>query len=746
MTLPIALLIATALVASPPLSVDAVKPAVEDRFALLPLGDVALDGWLGERVRLARERLLSVDEGVLLTGFRKRPGAQAWIGEHAGKFIDAASRLEAVRSDPLLAAKLSRVVDGLLECQEDDGYLGTYLAADRFALHPGADWDVWVHKYDLLGLLAFWRATGDTAALGAARRIGDLLVATFAEGAGKKRLLSAGTHVGMAATSVLEPMVLLHRATGDPRYLAFARGIVASWESDGGPRILSTLLAKKGVERVANGKAYEMLSNLVGLCELYRTTGERELLDAALAAWDDVVAHHLYVTGGASRGELFGPDGELPNGSGANPCETCVTVTWIQLNTQLLRLTGEARFAEEVERALVNHLAAAQAGDGKRWCYYTPLSGVVPYSPDVNCCASSGPRGFALAPSVAVGRRGEDELAIALFAGATVKTKLGDGTFAASTIPAPDGGGVLEIRVEEAPPQPISIAVRAPSWSIPLACEGGTIVDSWLVLAKRRYVAGEVVVVRGSFAPRVIQGGASNPGTAAVAVGPYVLAASTERDPDGVIANGDALTGEVATVDGLEFAAQVTTKDGVRDLPLVPFAEAAQGGGRVRVWLPARGAGASVLRIGAETRSRPGNVDGSILDADRDTFVVTWDGKPPAEREEWFAVALRSPATIRRVRFAHGHAFHDGGWFDASRAPPRVEVRATADGGWEALGSFADYPKTSATDAAGLRDGQTFEILLPAPRSVAAIRLIGTPACGDDPKQAFVSCAEIEAE
>ena len=44
----------------------------------------------------------------------------------------------------------------------------------------------------------------------------DLLIAAFP---GKKSILASGTHVGMAATSVLEPIVLLYRFTGDARYL-----------------------------------------------------------------------------------------------------------------------------------------------------------------------------------------------------------------------------------------------------------------------------------------------------------------------------------------------------------------------------------------------------------------------------------------------------------------------------------------------------------------------------------------------
>ena len=136
---------------------------------------------------------------------------------------------------------------------------------------------------------------------------------------------------------------MLYRFTGDARYLEFARYIVKSWDEAGGPAIAASLRIGKGVNQTANAKAYEMLSNLVGLCELARATGERELLQPVQNAWNDIVANRLYITGTASTGEHFRGDHVLPNHVGAHIGETCVTTTWIQLNLQLLRLLGEPK-------------------------------------------------------------------------------------------------------------------------------------------------------------------------------------------------------------------------------------------------------------------------------------------------------------------------------------------------------------------------------------------------------------------
>ena len=132
--------------------------------------------------------------------------------------------------------------------------------------------------------------------------MGDLLIATFPA---KKSILAAGTHVGMAATSVLEPIVLLYRFTGDDRYLEFARYIVKAWDEPGGPKIIATLLTEKKVNKTANGKAYEMLSNLVGLCELARATGDRKLLEPVTNAWKDIVEQSPLHHRQRQRGRAF---------------------------------------------------------------------------------------------------------------------------------------------------------------------------------------------------------------------------------------------------------------------------------------------------------------------------------------------------------------------------------------------------------------------------------------------------------
>jgi DUF1680 family protein len=716
-------------------------------------------GWLGARIDVnEKNRLLVVDTEPLLAGYHKKPGSHPWIGEHVGKWMHAATLAWAYSGDAALREKLDRVAAELIATQEPDGYLGTYAPEQRFGLYHGADWDVWSHKYNLLGLLTYYQYTGNRPALQACRKMGDLLIATFPA---KKSILAAGTHMGMAATSVLEPVVLLYRLTGEERYLDFARYIVKAWNEDQGPKILQTLLHEKQVDKTANGKAYEMLSNLVGLCELARVTGDRAMLDAVLNAWQDIVDKRLYATGSASQWERFQPDHVLRNDTAAHVGETCVTTTWIQFNLELLRLTGEARFGDELERAIYNHLAAAQNPRGDDWCYYTALEGRKPYDKGITCCHSSGPRGMALAPqtSYLLGHTPTgDVLLVSTLENSWATLPLGGQTVRVEQQSAFPRGGSASLTLRMARPATFAVRVRVPRWAAPLslAVDGQNIAarGGWAELPARPWKDGDRIAVTFNLAARLIVGDYGNVGRAALAWGPFLLACDETRNPG---LPSPAALGLVALeppaaldADGiLKFRTQVVGRAGNPPKPavFVTFADAGATGGMYRVWLRAPGVTAadsgSLLADGEESRSRPGNANGSIIDGDAGTFVVTYD-RHPAE-QDWFAVTLGRPISLRRVVFAHGKSFHDGGWFDARAGKPQVQVRRTLHGAWETIGTLADYPATTATDDAKLKPGQSFTLCLPSPVSAVAVRVVGVPSCGDRPKQAFSSCGELQA-
>ena len=518
-----------------------IEPAVADLTLPLAPGAVVIGGVLGERVRAHTwGRVGNIDEEVLLGGFRQRPGSHPWIGEHVGKWLHAASLLWLHSCEPGLREKLTRVGTGLMATQGADGYLGTYVPEKRLGLYPGAawdgkswhdsDWDVWVHKYGLIGLLSYHGISGDEAALAACRRVGDLLASEFPR---QRSILIAGTHTGMAPTSVLEPIVLLYRATGEPRYLDFAYYLVSAWDEPGGPQVLSAMLRHQTVLAVGNRKAYEMLSNYVGLCELYRATGEARFLQAAQFAWEDVNANRLYITGGSSAGEHFRPDGEFPNHEAANIQETCVTTTWIQLCWQLLRLTGEEKYAAAIEQALFNQTLGAQKPDGSGFGYYIPLEGQKPFRPHspgtrgMDCCNSSGPRALGLA-STFLGTPHGGGFRIHTFSPARWDVTLAGvpvGLILESRFPS-DGLGSIQVNPERE--VEFELGIRIPRWSrdprVTLVDRNFEAKPGTYLRIRRVWRRGDVVQFSFPFVPTVHIGTGSNEGRVAVTAGPLVLA------------------------------------------------------------------------------------------------------------------------------------------------------------------------------------------------------------------------------
>jgi DUF1680 family protein len=758
---------------------DKITPSVPDRQDFQIPDRVHLTGWVGTRIEANEaNRLVKLDPARLLEGYRKRPGRQAWDGEHVGKWLHAATLAWVNTGDPALREKLDYVVAELIRCQLPDGYLGTYLEKDRWT-----EWDVWAHKYNLIGLITYMRYTGNDTPLLTCRRMADLLCSTFGDEPGKRDILKAGWHVGMAPTSVLEPMVLLYRLTGEARYLDFCKYVLRAWEQPNGPKIISTLRTLKRVDKVGNGKAYEMLSCLNGALEYYRTVNDPIILEACLNAWQDIVANRLYLTGTASYGELFHDDYDLPNVN--NVGETCVTVTWLQFNAQLLRLTGEARFAGELEKVVLNQLFGAQRCDGSAWGYYVQMEGKKPYSStlDGHCCLSSGPRGVALIPTFAVSTDA-DGLVLNLYDSGTANLKLRDGTVVKlrteTLYPSDDK---IHLTLDPAEEKSFALKIRVPSWcsdaSVEINGQKTKAVaepDGYSAI-RRSWNKGDRIDLSFKLEPRVIVGNHLNEGKVAILYGPLVLAAdeallgpedkkdqTTGLTLGAIAAAGTDLdkldvtpepapaplkTWPSAKVYRINAVARRTTKICKRGAPLkvelIPFADAGETGSQYKLWLPLphEATTSNVLLDGEESRSRPGNVSGSIADDDFQSFVVTFDGR--SADEDWFEVKLGERTSVKRIVFAHGKTFHDGGWFDSGTGKPRLEAQLTLGGSWELVGEFKQYPSTSATDPAGLKGGERFTCTLEPPRKILALRVIGKPACGDNPQQRFSSCSELQA-
>ena len=725
-----------------------VKWAVPSKLpqALTPIRPVRIDpsGWFGVRVAGNLQRLLDVDIDVLLAGFRRRPGKHPWIGEHIGKWIHAATLASYDNQSNELLDRVDEAVAGLIATQESDGYLGTYAPDVRFGAFPSSDWDVWTHTYCLIGLLTYHQHGGDAAALTAARRVADLLVDTF--GDDRADILQAGWHTGMAATAVLEPICVLYRLSGDPRYLEFARYILRAWDAPHGPRVRSELLESGQVSRVGNGKAYEMLVNIIGLLELARATDDRGHVRAAVAAWTDIVAHHRYITGTASFGEHFHEPDELPDSTSVNMGETCVTVTWLQLTTMLLEHTGKSKYADEIERILFNHLPAAQRGDGAAWSYYTPLTGYREFDSGVSCCTSSGPRGIAAATSSIFASAASGELVVAQYVTVDASLVTEEGPVAIRLETRVPVEGTARLVLDAPNPVRLSLTFRRPPWATEFSVDGEPAIadDGWILLDPPRFVGRHVVDLRFGIEPRVVTGDGWNRGRACAARGPQVLAHPYDPARTYALDHLDAVESVPGSSDELRIRVANPVELDARPVFAIPFADAGTMRQRYRVWLDAA---ARNLPLSAFHRARERASSGdleraSFNDYDELSYVAT---APHLDGPVWFALERDDPVDVRTVVFVHGRSLVHGGWFDTSSGQPLVQLLATSTAAWRTVGELAGYPSTTATDDGGLRPAQRFEVDLGTAVRGCGLRVIGAGAYGQYPQRRFATCALLQA-
>ncbi|MFT3754353.1 MAG: glycoside hydrolase family 127 protein [Pseudoxanthomonas sp.] len=459
-----------------------------------------MHGLLGEALDANRRGRLSHfitgPDSVAVTLFdpahRDRNEEGDWYGEHAGKWLIAAAKAAARSGDDVLAASVVAVADHLVSVQESDGYLGNYAPHRRFMVPQSPKpeswngepalrtWDVWTHSYLLLGLIEVHRCFGHARHLDAARRIGDLCWRTFCERG--LDITSVGNHHGMSATVLMDPAVELHFATGEQRYLDLALKVLEQAERNPRLALLSHALIGVDASEIATGKAYQLLWNMVGVAKLHRATGNPDHLRAAENIWRNVRDHHLGLGGGPWGGaglrsrEIFNPPHVFdPRGY----VETCSVLAWIQLNRELLLITGNAQYAEEIERTAYNDLLGAQAPDGEDWCYYSFGNGRRVHTTYWRCCKSSGAMALEELPALACTTTNDGGIAVNLYGPGRARLHVegaGEVRLEQRTRYPFDGRVILRVEASQSARFPLQLR-------IPASAEGAAIAVNGVALA-----------------------------------------------------------------------------------------------------------------------------------------------------------------------------------------------------------------------------------------------------------------------
>jgi DUF1680 family protein len=462
------------LVAGSIFSVNGQSPLLRVQDQLSPAIPSGMKDFIGQRLDLAYDhRILAQDLDRLADPFKIRTEERCWQSEFWGKWFTSAVLAWQYHPTPALRAKLDSAVNKLLATQTPDGYIGNYAPQQELQ-----QWDIWGRKYCMLGLIAWYDVTGDQKCLRAAVASAGYLMQELVQK--KARIALLGNHRGMAATSVLEPITQLYVRTKEKRFLDFAEEIVQQWETVGPQLIAKSTVnvaerfpvpAKSWWGYEQGQKAYEMMSCYEGLLELYRITGKPAYRTAVENTWENIKETEINIVGSGTSMECWFGGKKLQPFLAKHYQETCVTATWIKLSYQLLRLTGEAKYAEAIEQAFYNGLLGSMTPDGVSWAKYSPITGIRSEGEDqchmgLNCCVASGPRALFLFPRMVVMGAGND-MNVNFYSQGSYTVSRGKSS-SVELIQETDYpvNGRIGISVNTPQPQSFTIRLRIPAWSV----------------------------------------------------------------------------------------------------------------------------------------------------------------------------------------------------------------------------------------------------------------------------------------
>ena len=399
------------------------------------------------------------------------------------KWTEAVAFLLQGNPQPELRRSTDAMIRQIVAVQEADGYLNTYYVAEKKPLRMRYDTQTTGHELYCIGhmlqaAIAYYRATGDRTLLDAGIHFVDgFLIPNYGPKATQKGIVAGHPEIEMA-------LIELARTTGDAKYVELA-GYILHGDARIPLRPQQITYMYCGIPFTSRtkleGHAVRAMYACCGATDYYLETGDPAYWKTLNVLWDDLTAHQLYVNGGVGAresGEAFGAAYELPNARAYG--ESCAAIGNMMWNWRMLAASGEAKFADVIERALYNGINSGMSLDGKTYCYRNPLA----FDPtgeaqdeqmtkgtirnawyDTTCCPPNLERTFASLSGYFYSMSA-DGVYVHLYDNSTMKWPLHDGTkLKLQQKTEYPWKGDVKLTVSPATPGEFVVYVRIPGWS-----------------------------------------------------------------------------------------------------------------------------------------------------------------------------------------------------------------------------------------------------------------------------------------
>ena len=294
------------------------------------------------------------------------------------KWLEGAAAILSKENIAELEEKIERLVDKIAENQQPDGYFNIYYIlfgeGQRFI-------DRKCHELYCLGHLIeaaveYYLVTGREKFLNAMKKYVDLVYDIFCMKDSAEFTTPGHEEIELA-------LLKLYRVTRDPKHLELAmfflnkRGNNPKDDSLRDRYQMSYAQSHLPVrqQHTAEGHAVRAVYLFTAMADAASQTKDPELINACEKIFSNITEKRMYITGGLGQthnGEAFSIDYLLPNEVAYN--ETCASIGIVFFCQRMLEITGDAKYADVIEKQIYNGALSGVSLDGKQFRYTNPLS------------------------------------------------------------------------------------------------------------------------------------------------------------------------------------------------------------------------------------------------------------------------------------------------------------------------------------------------------------------------------------
>jgi hypothetical protein len=339
-------------------------PLKENPYIQLPLGSITPRGWLREQLTLSAAGMT----GHLDEIWKDVGPENGWLGgkgdpwERGPYWIDGLTPLSYILKDAVLMTKVRSWIEWSLKSQRADGYFGPRSDTTRKFSAKGR-WPAWMEKNKedwwsrmvmLKVMEQYYEATNDPRVLGFMTKYFH-----YQEEQLPHKPLAYWTEWAKARGGEnLQSIYWLYNRTGEPWLLDLARVVFTQTDDWTG-------MFESGAPKDWHGVNTGMGIKQPGV--FYQQSNDERYRKAVKKGITDLMRYHGQVNG------MFSGDELLHGTDPTQGTELCTVVEYMFSLETLLRITGDAQFAEILEKLAFNALPAGVKADftGRQY-YQTP--------------------------------------------------------------------------------------------------------------------------------------------------------------------------------------------------------------------------------------------------------------------------------------------------------------------------------------------------------------------------------------